>query len=90
MKDLIGMLPSAVPIITLKLTFTLNFLVILKSVAKPVKNVKSLLLVWYPSFKEIPHGAAIINRSGVMVFLPTVMGYMAKLIIEGDRLIDPP
>ena len=45
MKDLIGMLWSAVPNMILKFTFTLNFLVILKSVANPVKNVRSLLLV---------------------------------------------
>jgi hypothetical protein len=64
--------------------------VILKSVAKPVKKVKSLFLVCVLVENEYPHGADIINKSGVMVFLPIVMGYMAKLIIEGDKLIDPP
>ena len=90
MKDLIGTLPSAVLNMILKLTFILNFLVILKSVAKPVKNVKSLFLFSVRVENEYPHGAAIMNRSGVIVFLPTVMGYMAKLITEGDKVIDPP
>jgi hypothetical protein len=90
MKDLIGMLPSAVPNITLKLVFTLNFFVILKSVANPVRNVRSLLLLCIPLFKEIPHGADIMNRSGVTVLRPIFMGYMAKLIMEGDILTSPP
>jgi hypothetical protein len=90
MKDLIGMDPSAVLSMILKLVFTLNFFVILKSVANPVKKVKSLFLLCIPLFNEIPHGADIMNRSGVTVLRPIFMGYMAKLIIEGDKLTNPP
>jgi len=44
MKDLIGVDPVVLTMV-LKLKFTLNFLVILKSVLKPVKNVRSLFRV---------------------------------------------
>ena len=90
MNDLIGKDPAAVLIMTLKLTFTLNLRVILKSVAKPVKKVKSLLLVDWPVLKEYPIGADMMNKSGVMVFLPNVRGYMAKLITDGDKVYVPP